>query len=234
MEFRRVLFRSNATALLVAAGGLHACALLDTGELKCWGQNGKGQLGQGDNDPRGGEPNQMGDKLLPINLGAGRIAVAVTAGYEHTCALLDSGSLKCWGDNSNGQLGWWDTSSRGDSENDMGDNLAAIDLGPDRTAVAVAAGERFTCAILDNGWVKCWGNNDQNQVGPQATKPWTGDPVDVNLGADYTALSLGLGIAHAIALLNGDIVKGWGSDDAGELGHDPPNAVDLGTSLFPV
>src|SRR3546814_12016503 len=105
MEFRRVLFRSNATALLVAAGGLHACALLDTGELKCWGQNGKGQLGQGDNDPRGGEPNQMGDKLLPINLGAGRIAVAVTAGYEHTSALLYNVSLKIGRASSRERLG---------------------------------------------------------------------------------------------------------------------------------
>ena len=80
----------------------------------------------------------MGDALPEVSLGTDRIAVALVAGGERTCAILDSGELKCWGGNSDGQLGLEDTNPRGVSQGQMGDDLPAVALGTNRTAVAPA------------------------------------------------------------------------------------------------
>ena len=70
----------------------------------------------------------MGDNLPAVNLGTGKSAIAIDAGPLHMCALLNDGSMKCWGNNELGQLGLGDTNSRGDDPNEMGDNLPAIKL----------------------------------------------------------------------------------------------------------
>jgi alpha-tubulin suppressor-like RCC1 family protein len=71
----------------------------------------------------------MGDDLPVVDLGTGRTAKMISAGGEHTCALLDDDSVKCWGRNQYGQLGLGDTSNRGDGPGEMGDNLPVVDLG---------------------------------------------------------------------------------------------------------
>ncbi len=107
----------------------------------------------------------MGDNLTAINLGSGRTASAIATGNNHTCVVLDNASVKCWGLNDSGQLGFGDTNNRGDGSNEMGNNLTAIDLGTGRTAMAITAGYGHTCAILDNASIKCWGLNDSGQLG---------------------------------------------------------------------
>ena len=79
--------------------------------------------------------------------------------------MLDNSSIKCWGLNDSGQLGLGDTNNRGDEENEMGDSLLSIDLGSGKTARAISAGDRHTCAVLDNASLKCWGKNDSGQLG---------------------------------------------------------------------
>lgn len=79
----------------------------------------------------------MGSVLPKVELGADRTAVSIGAGGERTCAILDSGELKCWGGNANGQLGLGDTQARGLAEGQMGDQLPAVALGTNRTAVAL-------------------------------------------------------------------------------------------------
>ena len=106
----------------------------------------------------------MGDNLPSIDLGTGRTATAIAAGNQ-SCALLDNASVKCWGENAQGQLGIDNTNLMGDETGDMGDNLPSIDLGTGRTATAIAAGYFHTCAALDNGAVKCWGDNFYGQLG---------------------------------------------------------------------
>lgn len=147
---------TNRYAATVCGGTDHTCALLDNGGVKCWGGNEYGQLGQGDRNSRGDEPGEMGDALPPINLGTGRTAVAIACGYKFTCAVLDDGTLKCWGSNAIGQLGQGDKTIRGDTPESMGDNLPTIDLGTGRTAIVAAVGDYFACALLDNYDVKCW------------------------------------------------------------------------------
>jgi len=84
-----------STAGAVCAGGLYACALLTSGDVKCWGGNNEGELADGtqtaENTPQSVK-----------NIGP---AVAITCGFRHACALLASGKMWCWGANHSGQLG---------------------------------------------------------------------------------------------------------------------------------
>lgn len=156
---------TGRTAVAVTAGKEHTCALLDSGEVKCWGHNKYGQLGLGDTLDRGDEANEMGDQLPSVNLGTGRTARQIVAGSDHTCALLDDGSVKCWGYNTYGQLGQGDGRDRGIASGDMGDALPAVQLGAGRTAVKITAGRYHTCALLDDATLKCWGSNTRGQLG---------------------------------------------------------------------
>ena len=95
-------------------------------------------------------------------LGTGRYAVAIDAGYDHTCALLDNGDVNCWGSDADGQLGNGATSSSNVVSLSSSNN---INLGTGRTAISISAGGTHTCAHLDNGLLKCWGNRADGQVG---------------------------------------------------------------------
>jgi Ca2+-binding RTX toxin-like protein len=121
----------------------------------------------------------MGDNLPPVGLGAGRTALGVTLGDDHTCALPDDATVKCWGRNDAGQLGQGDTDNR--------ESAAPIDLGAGRTAVAVTAGGNHTCARLDNEQIRCWGLNDDGQLGLGDTGARGDQPNELgdNLAAVY-------------------------------------------------
>jgi alpha-tubulin suppressor-like RCC1 family protein len=158
---------TGRTALAISRG-YHACVLLNGGDIKCWGMNSHGQLGLGDTNVRGDNPGEMGDNLPTVNLGTGKTATAVVVGIRHTCALLNDGTVKCWGgdSNSSGAVGLGDTNSRGDNPGEMGDNLPVVNLGTGKTAVAISShGGYHTCALLNDGTVKCWGANESGQLG---------------------------------------------------------------------
>ena len=240
---------SGRTITQVALGRDHTCAVLDNGAVKCWGANDYGQLGVGSTTTLGDGPGEMGDNLPAVNLGSGLTATAIAAGNQHTCALLNNGRVKCWGLGADGRLGYGDTVTRGDQLNETGDNLTYVALGTGRTAVALSAGRDHTCAILDNGAVKCWGANDYGQLG-QGDAAARGDDLNdmgdllpaVALGLGRTALGVTTGADHACALLDTGAVKCWGhnaygqlgvghtatlGDGPGEMGDNLP-AVDLG------
>jgi cysteine-rich repeat protein len=152
---------TGRTAVAISVAGANACALLDHGDVKCWGANLAGQLGTNDSANRGDGPGEMGDALVPIPLGAGSKAIGVSAGGTHTCVVLDGGSVKCWGSGSYGQLG------QGNAADVLSPkDLPAIKLARPATAVS-ASGYLFagkggdygasTCALLDQGTVQCWG-----------------------------------------------------------------------------
>jgi hypothetical protein len=98
------------------------------GALKCWGWNDVGQLGIGDTQNRGDEAGEMGVALPAVDLGPGRSVVQVASSGRFTCAILDDATVKCWGENSGGQLGMGDTSNRGATPAQMGANLPAVRL----------------------------------------------------------------------------------------------------------
>jgi len=96
----------------------------------------------------------MGDDLPFVDLGTGRTVTSVVAGHYATCAILDNGSVKCWGFGP--QLGLGETPPWGDEPGEMGDNLPAVDLGAGRTAKQIGVGYWKACALLDDDSVKCW------------------------------------------------------------------------------
>lgn len=215
---------AGRTVLSVAAGLNHTCAILDGGELRCWGGNSQGQLGYNDTNSRGKNAAEM-TSLAAVYLGVGRTALMVDTGGKHTCALLDNGEVKCWGGNSNGQLGYDDTLSRGGTVGSMA-ALSAVDLG--RPAVAIAVGDSFSCAILDNATLKCWGANSRGQLGQDSsgdigkTAGSMAVLSAVNLGVGRTVKSIALGKEHTCALLDNDKVKCWGFSNSGQLGIGYP------------
>jgi alpha-tubulin suppressor-like RCC1 family protein len=168
----------------------------------------------------------MGDNLTAVDLGSGRTATAIAAGSQHTCAILDNESVKCWGSNASGQLGLGHTNNRGDASGQMGDNLTAVDLGTGRTAKAISTGDSHTCAILDNESVKCWGLNDEGQLG-QNTDDSRGDEsgeMGDNLTAidlrstGRTAASITTGDKHTCVMDDNASIKCWGYGYYGQLG----------------
>jgi ELWxxDGT repeat protein len=220
---------TGRTAVAVSAGNMHTCVILDNGDVKCWGADTYGQLGDG-----GSNTNTNAPSSTAIDLGTGRTAVAVAAGDDHTCAILDNGDLKCWGRDSNGQLG-----DGGSNTNTNAPSSTAIDLGTGRTAVAVSAGEEHTCAILDNGDMKCWGRNNYGQLG-DGSNVNTNAPSStaINLGTGRTAVAVSAGEEHTCAILDNGDLKCWGRDSNGQLGDGGSNtntnapsstAIDLGT-----
>ncbi|HMV69495.1 MAG TPA: hypothetical protein PKA64_21815, partial [Myxococcota bacterium] len=151
----RVDLGTGASAIDLAVGADHACALLDTGDIVCWGRNASGQLGVGDTADVGDEPGEMGDLLAPVDVSG--VTVDLSAGGDTTCALSIAGAIRCWGANDHGQLGQSDTEARGDEPNELGTSLPAIALGTGRSALSVSASATHTCARLNDGSVRCWG-----------------------------------------------------------------------------
>jgi alpha-tubulin suppressor-like RCC1 family protein len=230
-------------AVSVRAGITHSCALSIQGRVKCWGANGAGTLGLGDTLPRGRAAGQMGALLPEVDLGTDRHAVELAVGGNHVCVRLDNGSVKCWGDNSVGQLGVGDTSTRGVAPGQMGAALPAVDLGPGRTALQLGLGRLHSCARLDNNSVKCWGGNTLGQLGvgdlvARGEKPpQVGEAfVAVDLGPGRSALDLGVGSNHACARLDDNSVKCWGDNATGQLGLGDAlgrggQDIDMGAAL---
>jgi len=223
---------TGRTATAISAGGTHTCALLENASVKCWGNNGYGKLGIDNSTTMGDDSGEMGDNLPSINLGTGRTAIAISAGFNHNCALLDNASVKCWGANNKGQLGIDNTTTMGDGAGEMGDNLPSINLGTGRTAIAISAGTNHTCALLDNASVKCWGFNYTGQLGIENdTQMGDGSGemsqlTGINLGTGRTATAISAGGSHTCAFLDNDSVKCWGNNDNGKLGIG--NTTDMG------
>ena len=227
------------------AGESHTCVVLNGGELKCFGSNTAGQIGSGGTVTLGDATAEMGDALVAVNLGAGRTVRSVSAGTVHTCALLDNGTVKCFGEGDNGRLGYGSSSDIGRTAAAMGDALPSVDLGAGRTATLLATGAAHTCVVLDNGDVKCWGLNDDGQLGVGDTVA-RGDAAG-EMGDALPAVSLGLasglrvtgiaaGDAHTCALISDGSVKCWGSGANGRLGTGDENsrgdeAGEMGSSL---
>jgi alpha-tubulin suppressor-like RCC1 family protein len=189
----------------ITAGGAHTCALSAAGDVRCWGLDGSGQLGDG--LPK----TDLASPSAPVVLGLP--AKAISAGNDHTCALLINGAVRCWGRDANGQLG------DGPPATESATPAAAVALG--QPARAVTAGEAHTCALLADGSVRCWGLDDHGQLGDGASLVSTSAPAaPVALG--QPARSISAGSSFTCALLADRTVRCWGSDISGELGDGAP------------
>jgi alpha-tubulin suppressor-like RCC1 family protein len=210
----------------VVTGMFHTCALLDTGKIRCWGSSEYGQLGYG-------HTNNIGDDETPASAGdvnVGGNVLQIAAGNEHTCALLDTGKIRCWGGNDFGQLGYGNTNTIGDDETPA----TAGDLDVGGNIIQITASFRNTCALLDTGNVRCWGWNQFGQLG-YGNKTNIGDnetPAsagDVNVGGKVLQITAGGG--HTCTLLDTSNVRCWGYAGYGQLGYG--NKIDIGDNETP-
>ena len=198
----------------VSVGGGHACAVDGSGALYCWGSNATGQLGVS------GIPYSD----IPVRVtGMGSGIASVSAGSGHTCALTTSATVKCWGSNSNGQLGNGSTI----------DSATAVDVAGLSGVTALSAGTDYTCAVA-NGAARCWGSNRSGQLGDSTTISRT-IPITVS-GLSSGATGIAAGFAHSCAVANGG-ARCWGSNNYGQLGDStatdstvPVDAAMVGTA----
>ena len=178
---------TGKTAVDIAIGGNHVVVLLNDGTIKAWGYNGNGELGQGRDDNQiGEEAGDMGDNLPTTNLPDGLTAIGVAAGYNHTIAIFNNGTVGVVGKNNYGQLGQGNTVDVGSNTSDK---MLIVDVGTGRTVIAIAGGNEHSAVILDDCKVKAWGVNNVGQLG-QGNTDMIGDGPD-ELGDNLSGVDLG-------------------------------------------
>jgi alpha-tubulin suppressor-like RCC1 family protein len=209
----------------ISTGMDHICAVLENGDVLCWGAGGVGALGYGNTEDVGNDevPADVG----PIDLGGP--AVQVSCGSYHTCTLLETGDVLCWGLGDYGMLGYGNTEMIGDDE--VPADVGPVDVGG--MVVQVAAGTRFTCVLLETGDVKCWGMGkpalgygNSEDIGDDEV------PADVgvvNVGGAVTQITTGM--AHTCALLETGEILCWGDAGNGRLGYG--DTGDIGDDETP-
>ena len=205
-----VLEISDATD--VSANGEHTCAVHATGEVSCWGDNWRGELGNG-------LVGNEFDSDIPVKVSGISDAVTISSGDFHTCVVRQGGSISCWGGNNwNGELG--NGQSGGATTVALPVEVVSIS-----DAVAVAAGASNTCAVRQSGNISCWGGNLHGQLGVPPTSSLF-SPVPVAIQGIDDAIALTAGSGHICALRSSGAYC-WGGNFHGQLGH----GLDSGISF---
>jgi len=196
------VYNSSTYVSQVTAGTYHSCLLKTSGSATCWGSNAQGQLGDGTTITR----------YIPVSVGGGLAAgEVIAAGGSHTCAVVSSNSIYCWGDNDYGQLGTNNTTDY------LFPTLVSAGL---NTFSGVSAGDNHSCATLVRGGLMCWGKNNYGQLGNN-TLVNQDNPVDVSYDIGMTFISGGA--SHTCAIKT-NYIYCWGYNASGQLGDS--TAVD--------
>ncbi len=207
-----------APAIKVSMGGSRACAILDNGEMWCWGNNYRNALG----NLSQGIPTQFGYySSSPVKVeGLGGAATEMAVGDIHTCAVVN-GAAKCWGGSDYGQLGNGSLYSASTPQ-----QVTGLTSGVTKIAASVT----HTCAVV-NGGVRCWGSNSYYELGTgtaseMSTTPVA--PVGLELNAQVTDIAIGYG--YSCAIVHGG-VKCWGRNGIGQAGQ-PSTVTDQPTPAW--
>ena len=192
-------------------GGDHSCAIVVNGSVACWGNNSVGQLGRG-------YTNAYDDTPWYVQpFGQNRKAIAIDAGGNSTCALLDDGAVSCWGAGGYGQLGNNSTANRNTPQ-----DVASFPGNND--AISIAVGSSHACVLLTDQNMSCWGNNVFSQLG-DATANNSTTPVLVQpMNGTAKPVALTLNNLHTCALLDDGNAACWGIGSYGALGIGLPES----------
>lgn len=204
---------SQLEILQIVAGGRHTCIRLSDGGVRCWGEGGSGQLGTGTDEDLNAPPSE--------NIGGLGFVTDIAAGTAHTCAVQASGTVRCWGRGTEGQLGYDEPSANRLSPGaDLRWKDTGTEMMPFTHAVEVVAGTEHTCARLANGQISCWGSNAFGQLGyenagalyiPGSAVPFPGE--------SNAPVELVAGWAHTCARFDDGRVRCWGFSGSGETGY---------------
>lgn len=209
--------RLGEPARQICAAGSHTCAVLESGIVRCWGNDhGYGVIGV----PGAGDigANQAPAEFEPVKLGGA--ATQVACGHMHNCALRDDGRVLCWGSHHDYRIGY-------DTLEDVGKQRSPAEVGPLPLTgvIQVATGSSHSCALLAGGRVRCWGAGTSGQLGrgDLETNVVAAEAGEVNLGEP--AVELALGLAHSCARTESGKVRCWGLADVGQLGYGNTNNI---------
>ena len=179
----------------IAAGYGHSCALGDDGRAACWGSNGDGQLGDGQQESRPTPELVAGDLTF----------TQITSGFSHTCGLTSQNEVFCWGANASGQLG--DATSQ--------PRNAPVHINSTVSYRLVMAGRDHTCGLSNSRSVYCWGANADGQVG-DGSRARRSSPAMVDIPGQAAAVAVGW--YHSCALTADGTAWCWGRNEHGQLG----------------
>jgi alpha-tubulin suppressor-like RCC1 family protein len=212
-------------AAAVSAGGNHTCAVTSAGGTKCWGANWIGQLGSSTTQVCGSRPCSTSPADV-TGLMSG--AISVSAGYEFSCALTTGGAGKCWGRNTEGELG--------NGVHTTGGTASPVDVNGLNNATFITAGGYHACALISPQHLQCWGDDGASQLGDGTQ----GDPTcycrtvptDV-VGMASGSASPSAGYRHSCAL-SGGRAQCWGYNGFAQLGNGTTaNAATPADVVFP-
>jgi len=214
----------RAVQISAATSGAHSCALLESGAVACWGFSTDGQCGNGTRSEQGADSNEP----LPV-LRFGAPVIQVKAASGHTCVLLATGEVICWGAGNGGRLGYGD-------ETDRLEPYGKVPIGA--PVIQIAAGLSATCALLEGGKVRCWGGNKDGELGyghavaigddetPEQAASLVGPAGRTFLGGDVPLGGAGVvQITEVVedramcARFAGGAVRCWGKNNKGQLGY---------------
>ncbi len=239
-----VTLTPGVTVAELAVGGSHTCVLLTDDSVKCWGGGGIGRLGYGNGE-------SIGDDELPSAVAAVSVTTApqvttrqLTTSRFGTYALLSDDTLKTWGLNSFGELGYGNIETVGDDEVPSAVGTVSVSTKAGVTAQSVCGGDYHTCALLSDATVRCWGSTLDGEVG-SGNKQRVGDdelpsslvPVSITATKGVTVKQLACGFDHNCVILSDASVKCWGANVFGELGYGNLAAIgddELPSSVGPV
>nr|WP_255216009.1 DUF4215 domain-containing protein [Pseudenhygromyxa sp. WMMC2535] len=212
-------------AIAIAAGSAHSCALLEGGDLVCWGWAFSGALGYG-------TLGDVGDNEDPADAGfvdVGGAVETLIASHNTTCVILEGGALRCWGSGVSGKLGLGNEDKIGDDETPA--SVAPVDL--PAPVGFVAAGDEHTCAITADGQLYCWGFNLSGQLGLGHTDDIGDDepPTEGLVALDDSVAQVAVGNHHTCVLTSLGNVRCWGQSNNGQLGYG--NTDKIGDDELP-
>lgn len=209
----RVKSLDSGVIAVAATSPDRSCALRSNGEVLCWGNNARGELGDGTTITRWVPTRVAG-------LGPGSGVTAITLGIDHACALRADGTVLCWGGNRLGQIG-------NGASGGIRSPTPVLGFEPDSGVVSISAGNEHTCAVKSDQSVYCWGSNGNHQIGDGTAINRTVQTPVRTLGIGSGAVRVSAGFGYTCVVRDDGAILCWGANWFGQLGNGTTTPAPL-------